>query len=92
MRWRKFDLKDSPFYEAIVKMERESEYDRQKRLMTVCRKCRYAGITGATQSRVTSCDYILITGRIRPCCPVECMKEGVFLQADGKRRTYRLSI
>ena len=58
-----------------------------------CSKCRYsaASCTGTKNGagRIT-CNYILITGKMRPCRPGACRKSKVFKQKKGKR--YRIHI
>lgn len=56
----------------------------------ICVKCEYAELT--PMKRVfRACDYILITGKIRPCATGDCVKEGVFSQrsrSKGRRESY----
>ena len=58
-----------------------------------CRQCRYsaASVTGSRNGNLKiTCNYILHTGRKRPCRPGECRENKVFRRKTGKR--YRIHI
>ena len=60
------------------------EMERRKR--EVCAKCAYShwlsGVSGAI------CGYLLDTGRMRPCRPQDCQKEGVYApRKKGRHRS-----
>jgi hypothetical protein len=45
---------------------------------TVLHDCRYCGYSdGIKEGRL--CNYIGVTGKIRPCLPGECRQKGVFI-------------
>lgn len=55
----------------------ESPEDRQKRKDTVCRKCRYsANACESSKNTLTQvqCDYIMRTGHMRGCSPIDCKR------------------
>ena len=81
--------------------EKETEYMRSldgKKIAAIKRRhcigCAY--FTGPkTSSNLYDghCDYLLITGKIRPCLPGKCKQKGVWVSAEGgaiKRKKERL--
>ena len=71
--------------------EKETEYMRSldgKKIAAIKRRncigCAY--FTGSkTSSNLYDrhCDYLLITGKIRPCLPGKCKQKGVWVSAEG---------
>ena len=70
-------LRNSPLYDNILRMRQETETEAFERRKKVCARCVYHS---------TSCDYLLMTGRIRPCAAADCVKAGVFRPVKTKHR------
>ena len=79
-------LKSSPLYENILRMRTETPEAREKRLKEVCSRCIYFTAGSKHHYLKSSCDYLLITGRARPCAAMDCVKEGVFRPLKTMRR------
>lgn len=60
---------------------KESEINSLKKKQ--CMKCLYFSTLSKNYMNSASCDYILITGKMRGCLPTECVEKGVF---KGKKR------
>ena len=56
----------------------------QERRRDVCNKCIYR--PAASHWSGSTCEYLRMTGHIRPCAPSKCVEMGVFVQGKTKRR------
>ena len=56
---------------------------REKRIKKVCMKCQH--YSGSYYKGDGHCNYILDTGRSRPCSYVDCVEAGVFLPKSRKK-------
>lgn len=67
----------------------EAEINRNKK--NTCEKCAYFSRSGGTITNGSRyCEYLLITGHMRRCSPLECKKKGVFkARPAGRRRINR---
>ena len=71
--------------------DKEIEYMRNlddKKIMAIKRRhcigCAYfTGPKTKVSLNDMHCDYLLITGKIRPCLPGKCKQKGVWVDADG---------
>ena len=81
--------------------EKETEYMRNldsKKIAAIKRRhcigCAYfTGPKTSSNLYDRHCDYLLITGKIRPCLPGKCKQKGVWVSAEGgaiKRKKERL--
>lgn len=69
--------------ERKARARQETKSQRELRHQTVCIRCRYARTTKSMDGeRFVSCDYILMTKRMRPCAGVDCLRKGVFESAE----------
>ena len=69
--------------ERKKRASQETNRQRELRHQTVCIRCRYARTTKSMEEeRFVSCDYILMTKRMRPCAGVDCLRKGVFESAE----------
>ena len=69
--------------ERKARARQETKSQRELRHQTVCIRCRYARTTKSMEEeRFVSCDYILMTKRMRPCAGVDCLRKGVFESAE----------
>ena len=52
------------------------------------RQCKYCKYFGGTKdyAKNSMCDYILMTGKIRPCDPADCVSAGIFEKPKSKRK------
>lgn len=71
-------LRKSPLYNNVLRMRQETEAEASKRRKKVCARCIYHN---------TICDYLQITGRLRPCAAADCVKAGVFRPVKTMRKT-----
>lgn len=67
----------------------ETEINRNKK--NTCEKCVYFSRGGESNTLGTRhCEYLLITGHMRGCSPLDCKKKGIFkLRPAGRRRINR---
>ena len=71
--------------------EKENEYMRSlddKKIAAIKRRhcigCAYfQGPKASSNLYDRHCDYLLITGKVRPCLPGKCKQKGVWMDADG---------
>ena len=54
---------------------------------TYCKVCVYkvGQVNGNAEHYTCGCDYIGKTGKIRPCAPSECVKQGIFRERRGEK-------
>ena len=76
-------LEDSDAIEFIRRSNEETRAQREKRIKKVCMKCQH--YSGSYYKGDGHCNYILDTGRSRPCSYVDCVEAGVFLPKSRKK-------
>ena len=65
--------------ERKKRARQETNKQRELRHQAVCIRCRYARTTKSMgRDYFVSCDYILMTKRMRPCAGADCLRKGVF--------------
>ena len=79
--------------EAVARMKEESKEKAYYRRNTVCVNCRHAytivsGTGIKKHTMFVSCDYILNTGRQRPCAGRDCVEKGVFDPLPRQQRRW----
>ena len=59
----------------------------QKRKQDICKSCLYfAPYINSGSWGQGACDYRMLTGHGRSCCPLECKDKGVYVEATRKAR------
>lgn len=82
----------------LARARTETQEERDKRHQETCRLCRYSlGQVSESTGNYTfhMCDFVCMTGRMRPCAGMDCREMGVWEpretnDADRKRKRFNV--
>lgn len=72
--------------------QEESRKDFLERKLKVCNTCLFGSRFESKYTYGIACEYLWVTGAMRPCKPYECIEKGVYIKRNISKKKEALRI